>query len=42
MASDGLFEYISNEEVANVVQKLSSLKDPNIIVRELYKEFINR
>ena len=42
IASDGLFEYMSNEEVANVVKKLFELKDANIIARELYNESIIR
>ena len=37
IASDGLWEYISNEEVANIVQKLIIKNDANIIVNELYK-----
>ena len=37
IASDGLWEYVSNEEVANIVQKLIIKNDANIIVNELYK-----
>ena len=42
MASDGLFEYMNNEDVTNVVKKLYYLNEPNIIVNELYKESIIR
>ena len=37
IASDGLWEYISNEEVANIVQNLITKNDANLIVNELYK-----
>ena len=36
--SDGLLEYMTNEEVANIVKKLFPLNDPDIVVNELYKE----
>ena len=37
IASDGLWEYVSNEEVANIVQNLITKNDANLIVNELYK-----
>ena len=37
IASDGLWEYISNEEVANIVQNLIMKNNANLIVNELYK-----
>ena len=37
IASDGLWEYTSNEEVVNVVKKLWEQKDVDKIVNELYK-----
>ena len=40
IASDGLWEYITNEEVSNIVKKLFSLNDPNIIVNDLFKESV--
>ena len=38
LASDGLWEYMTNEEVANIVKKLFPLNDPDFIVNDLYKE----
>ena len=40
IASDGLWEYMSNEEVTNIVKKLIGQREPNIIVKELYRESI--
>ena len=40
IASDGLWEYMSNKEVTDIIKKLISKKDPNIIVNELYKESV--
>ena len=37
IASDGLWEYVKNEEVMNVIKNLWEKKDGNIIVNELYK-----
>jgi serine/threonine protein phosphatase PrpC len=37
IASDGLWEYVTNEEVTDIVKNLIYKKDPNIIVNELYK-----
>ena len=37
IASDGLWEYVSNEEVMNVVKNLCNKKDGNAIANELYK-----
>ena len=37
IASDGLWEYVSNEEVAQIVKKLINKNDSNLIVNELYK-----
>ena len=37
IASDGLWEYVSNEEVADIVKNLFDKKDANFIVNELYK-----
>ena len=37
IATDGLWEYTTNEEVANVVKNLWNKKDANIIINELYK-----
>ena len=42
IASDGLWEYMTNEDVTDFVKKLIGKKDPNIIVNELYKESVNR
>ena len=42
VASDGLWEYMSNEEVTDVVKKLIGQIDANLIVNELYKESILR
>jgi serine/threonine protein phosphatase PrpC len=40
IASDGLWEYMSNEDVTKIVKNLIGQKDPNIIVNELYRESI--
>ena len=40
IASDGLWEYMSNEDVTEIVKNLIGQKDPNIIVNELYRESI--
>ena len=37
IASDGLWEYVSNEEVTEIVKNLIDKKDPDLIVDELYK-----
>ena len=37
IASDGLYEYVSNQEVTDVVKNTIDKKDPNLIVNELYK-----
>ena len=37
IATDGLWEYTTNEEVVNVVKNLWNKKDANIIINELYK-----
>ena len=37
IASDGLWEYVTNEEVTDIVKNLIYKKDPNLIVNELYK-----
>ena len=37
IASDGLWEYVSNEEVTDIVKNLIEKNDVNIIVNELYK-----
>ena len=37
IASDGLWEYVSNEEVAQIVKNLINKKDANLMVNELYK-----
>ena len=42
IASDGLWEYITNKEVTDIVKKLINKRDVNIIVNELYKESVNR
>ena len=42
IASDGLWEYVSNEEVMNAVKNLWDKKDGNIIVNELYKISIEK
>ena len=42
IASDGLWEYMTNEEVADIVKKLINKKDPDYIANELYKESIIR
>ena len=36
IASDGLWEYVTNEEVTDIVKNLIYKKDPNLIVNELY------
>ena len=41
IASDGLWEYMSNKEVTDFVKKINK-DDPNFIVNELYKESVNR
>ena len=38
IASDGLWEYVSNKETTNIVKKVYNKKEPNIIVNQLYKE----
>ena len=40
IASDGLWEYMTNEEVTDIVKKLINTKDPDFIANELYKESI--
>ena len=40
IASDGLWEYMDNKEVTDIVKKLIKQKDPDIIVKKLYKESI--
>ena len=42
IASDGLWEYMDNKEVTDIVKKLIKQKDPNIIVKKLYEESIIR
>ena len=42
IASDGLWEYMSNNEVTDIVRKISNKEDPNFIVNELYKESVIR
>jgi serine/threonine protein phosphatase PrpC len=37
IASDGLYEYVSNQEITDVVKNTIDKKDPNLIVNELYK-----
>ena len=37
IASDGLWEYVQNEEVTNIVKNLYDKNDPDLIVNELYK-----
>ena len=37
IASDGLWEYVQNEEVTNIVKNLYEKNDPDLIVNELYK-----
>ena len=37
IGSDGLYEYVSNEEITIIVKKNINKKDPNLIVNELYK-----
>ena len=38
IASDGLWEYISNKETTDIVKKSYNKKEPNRIVNQLYKE----
>ena len=38
IASDGLWEFISNKETTNIVKKAFNKKEPNRIVNQLYKE----
>ena len=41
IASDGLWEYMTNKEVTDIFKKLyNKEKDVNIIVNELYKESV--
>ena len=40
IASDGLWEYMDNKQVTDIVKKLFKQKDPDIIVNKLYKESI--
>ena len=42
IASDGLWEYMSNEDVTNVVKTLISKKNPDKIVQKLYEESLIR
>ena len=42
IASDGLWEYMSNKEVTEIIEKLIVKKDANIIVNQLYKESVNK
>ena len=42
IASDGLWEYMDNKEVTEIVKKLIKQKDPDIIVKKLYKESVVR
>jgi serine/threonine protein phosphatase PrpC len=42
IASDGLWEYMSNKEVTEIVQKLIIKKDANNIVNQLYKESVKK
>ena len=42
LASDGLWEYMTNKEVADIVKKFIRKKDPDKIANELYKESIIR
>lgn len=42
IASDGLWEYMTNKEVTNVFKKFIGKKDPDKIVNELYKESVIR
>ena len=42
IASDGLWEYMSNKEVTDVVKKIINTDDPDYIVNELYNESITR
>ena len=38
IASDGLWEYISNKETTDIVKKSYNKKEPNRIANQLYKE----
>ena len=38
IASDGLWEFISNKETTNIVKRAFNKKEPNRIVNQLYKE----
>ena len=38
IASDGLWEYVSNKDVTNIVKNAFNKKEKNIIVEQLYKE----
>ena len=40
IASDGLWEYMDNKKVTDIVRKLIKQKDPDIIANKLYKESI--
>ena len=42
LASDGLWEYMSNKEVTDVVKKIINKDDPDYIVNELYNESVIR
>jgi serine/threonine protein phosphatase PrpC len=42
IASDGLWEYMSNKEVTDVVKKIINKDDPDYIVNELYNESVIR
>ena len=42
IASDGLWEYMSNEEVTDIVKTLITKKDPDKIAKKLYEESIIR
>ena len=42
IASDGLWEYMENKDVTDCVKKLIDKNDPDLIVKELYKESIIR
>ena len=42
IASDGLWEYMSNKEVTDVVKKTINKDDPDYIVNELYNESVIR
>ena len=42
IASDGLWEYMNNEDVTDIIKKQIGKNDPDLIVNELYKKSINR